>query len=159
MIWVFATFLPGQHLENLNWELILSMWIPHGWCWYFSHSLLFVGKMVMIMMRMRMVMMLTFLWLLVANNLNSFSCWSLSLANFSSFSACNHSLQCHQAVTHFTLDLDVCTFAFFQQPLKLTKSGHFGQKKIDEVLLRKSCESNVYLKVVQLTWSFIFISP
>ena len=30
----------------------------------------------------------TFFWLLVASNLSSFSCWSLNLANFSSFSAC-----------------------------------------------------------------------
>ena len=106
--------------------------------------------MIMMMRRRMVMMMLTFLWLLVANNLNSFSCWSRSLANFSSFSACNHSLKCHQAVTHFTLDLEVCTFAFFQQPLKLTKSGHFGQKNDMEVL-RKSCESDVYLKAVQLT--------
>ena len=40
----------------------------------------------------------TFFWLLVASNLSSFSCWSLNLANFSSFSAC--------AIFGSILDLD-----------------------------------------------------
>ena len=35
----------------------------------------------------------TFFWLLVASNLSSFSCWSLNLANFSSFSACANFLR------------------------------------------------------------------